>query len=148
MSLIQARFGEDTYPIGQFLFERARALGISRSELNSLLGYRQIGKGHKALTGAMMTGTVPPFMRKHLAFALEVDDALVDTVVAATAAAARRSTSIDTCARGCLQGRIQAASAHRNRPHNPGADLHRRPTRNSPVAARRGVERGMERERR
>ena len=49
MSLIQARFGEDTYPIGRFLLERTRALGISRSELVSRLGYRQIGKGHKAL---------------------------------------------------------------------------------------------------
>ena len=61
MSLFQARFREDTYPIGRFLFfERARALGISRSELVSRLGYRQIGKGHKALTAAMMTGTVRP----------------------------------------------------------------------------------------
>jgi hypothetical protein len=75
MSLIQARFGEDTYPIGRFLFERARALGISLSELVSRFGYHQIGKGHKALTAALMTGTVPPQMRKHLAFALEVDDA-------------------------------------------------------------------------
>ena len=84
MSLIQTRFREDTYPIGRFLLERARALGISRSELVSRLGYRQIGKGHKALTTALMTGTVPPQMRKHLAVALEVDDALVDAVVAAT----------------------------------------------------------------
>jgi hypothetical protein len=78
------RFGEGTYPIGRFLFERARALGISRSELVSRFGYRQIGKGHKALTAAMMTGRVPPHMAKHLADALEVDDALVDAVVAAT----------------------------------------------------------------
>jgi hypothetical protein len=84
MSLIQARFGEDTYPVGRFLFERARALGISRSELVSRLGYRQIGKGHKALTAALMTGTVPPQVRKHLAVALEVEDTLVDAVVAAT----------------------------------------------------------------
>jgi hypothetical protein len=84
MSLIQARFGEDTYPIGRFLFERARALGISRTELVSRLGYRQIGKGHSALTAALVTGTVPPQMRKHLAATLEVDDALVDAVVAAT----------------------------------------------------------------
>jgi hypothetical protein len=75
MSLIQARFGEDTYPIGRFLLERTRALGISRSELASRLGYRQIGKGHKALTAALMTGTMPPQMRKHRADALEVDDA-------------------------------------------------------------------------
>ena len=69
------RFGEGTYPIGRFLFERARALGISLSELVSGFGYHQIGKGHKAVTAALMTGTVPPQMRKHLAFALEVDDA-------------------------------------------------------------------------
>jgi hypothetical protein len=84
MSLIQARFGEDTYPIGRFLLERAGTLGISRSELVSRLGYRQIGKGHSALTAALVTGTVPPQMRKHLAATLEADDALVDAVVAAT----------------------------------------------------------------
>jgi hypothetical protein len=84
MSLIQARFGEDAYPLGRFILDRARALGISRSELVSRLGYRQIGKGHKALTAALMTGTVPPHMGKHLAVALEVDDTLVDAVVAAT----------------------------------------------------------------
>jgi hypothetical protein len=80
----QARFGEDTYPIGRFLLERTRALGLSRRELVSRLGYRQIGKGHEALTAALMTGTVPPQIRKHLAVALEVDDTLVDAVVAAT----------------------------------------------------------------
>ena len=84
LSLIQARFGEDTYPIGRFLLERTRALGLSRRELVSRLGYRQMGMGHRALTAALMTGTVPPYMRKLLADALEVDDTLVDAVVAAT----------------------------------------------------------------
>jgi hypothetical protein len=84
MSLMQARIGEDTYPIGRFLLERAGTLGISRSELVSRLGYRQIGKGHKALTAALMTGTVPPHMAKHLVDALEVDDALVDAVISGT----------------------------------------------------------------
>jgi hypothetical protein len=46
------RFGEDTYPIGRFLLDRTRALGLSRRELVSRLGYRQMGKGHKALTAA------------------------------------------------------------------------------------------------
>ena len=38
---IQARFGEDTYPIGRFILDRARALGMSRTELVRRLGYRR-----------------------------------------------------------------------------------------------------------
>jgi hypothetical protein len=81
---IQARFGEDTYPIGRFILDRARALGISRSELVSRLGCRNIGKGHTALGKVLTTGTVPPHLAKHLADGLEVDSTLVDAVVAAT----------------------------------------------------------------
>ena len=44
---IQARLGEDNYPIGRFILERARALGLSRTELVRRLGYRQIGNGHR-----------------------------------------------------------------------------------------------------
>jgi hypothetical protein len=82
---IQTRFGEDTYPIGRFILDRARALGLSRSELVARLGYRQIGNGHRALAELLKNGAVPPHMARHLADALEVDHALVDAVVAATA---------------------------------------------------------------
>jgi hypothetical protein len=35
--LSQARFGEDRYPIGRFVLERSRALGISRSDLEGVV---------------------------------------------------------------------------------------------------------------
>jgi hypothetical protein len=131
---IQARFLEDTYPIGRFILDRARALGMSRSELVSRLGYRQIGKAqgahrraddrHRAAPNAEASRCRPGGGRRRSRCGRSRDDA----------PAARRSTSTDTCARGCLQGCIQAASAHRNHSHNPGADLYRRPTRHRPVA--------------
>jgi hypothetical protein len=79
---IQARFLEDTYPIGRFILDRARALGISRSELVARLGYRQIGNGHKALAELLTAGTAPPLIAQHLADALEVDEELVASVMA------------------------------------------------------------------
>jgi hypothetical protein len=82
---IQARFGEDVYPIGRFILDRARALGISRSELVRRLGYSQIGSGHRALSELLMTGTVPPLIAQHLADALQVDEALVAAVISTTA---------------------------------------------------------------
>jgi hypothetical protein len=65
-------------------FDRARALGISRSDLAGRFGYQDIGKGHKALSATLTTGKVPPHMAKHLPDARETDDALVDAVMAAT----------------------------------------------------------------
>ena len=50
-STIQARFGEDAYPVGRFVLDRARALGIGRTELVRRLCYPDISNGHKALTG-------------------------------------------------------------------------------------------------
>ena len=82
---IQARFGEDKYPIGRFILERALALGISRSELVHRLGYRQIGNGPRALAEMLTTGTIPPQIAKHLADALQVEDAIIAAVVSATA---------------------------------------------------------------
>jgi hypothetical protein len=81
----QARFDEDICPIGRFILDRARALGLSRSTLVRRLGYRDIGNGHKALAGLLTTGTVPPLIAQHLAEALQVDEAIVDAVTAATA---------------------------------------------------------------
>ena len=82
---IQARFGEDTYPIGRFILDRAQALGMSRSDLVRRFGYRDIGNGHRALTKVLTTGTVLPQIAKHLADGLEVDHALVHAVVVETA---------------------------------------------------------------
>jgi hypothetical protein len=81
----QARFHEDIYPIGRFILDRARALGLSRTELVRRLGYRRIGNGHRALAELLTTGTVPPQIATHLAEALQVDASLVDAVKAATA---------------------------------------------------------------
>jgi hypothetical protein len=91
-STIQARFGEDAYPIGRLVLECARALGITRTELVSRLGYRDLGKGHKALGAALTTGLVPPQVARHLAYALETGEGLVDAVMAATARQKRDET--------------------------------------------------------
>jgi hypothetical protein len=83
-STFQPRFGEDSYPISRLIVERARALDLTRREFVHRLDYRDIGKAHKSLTSALTTGAVPPHMRTHLAGALELDDVLVDAVMAAT----------------------------------------------------------------
>jgi hypothetical protein len=82
---IQARFGEDIYPLGRFVLDRARALGMSRTELVRRLGYLHIGNGHRALGELLTTGTVPPLIAKHLAAALQVDEELLVSLMAATA---------------------------------------------------------------
>src|SRR6266446_2512616 len=81
---LQPRFGEDKYPIGRFILDRARALGIARSDLVRRLHYRDLGSGHKALCAVLLTGVLAPHVANHLAEALEVDDALVESVIGAT----------------------------------------------------------------
>src|SRR6266403_2217423 len=81
---LQPRFGEDSYPIGRFILERSRALGISRSNLVRRFRYQDIASGHKALNELLLTGVLAPHVAKHLANALEVDDALVESVIGAT----------------------------------------------------------------
>jgi hypothetical protein len=83
-STFQPRFGEDAYPIGQFILERTRALGLSRSDLVHRFGYRDLGKGHKALSTALLTGVVPLHIANRLAEALEVDEALFRALIDAT----------------------------------------------------------------
>ena len=80
----QPRFGEDRYPIGRFILDRARTIGMSRSELVHRLGYRDIGSGHKVLSALLLRGLVPPHAANHLADALEADPALVGSVIDAT----------------------------------------------------------------
>jgi hypothetical protein len=110
MSMIQARFGEDTYPIGRFILERARTLGISRTELVLRLGYRDVGNGHRALGELLRTGAVPPLIAKHLAEALQVDKELVAAAMTTTARQQQDEASRRTLAR---------ETAHRTafRPH-------------------------------
>jgi hypothetical protein len=80
----QPRFDEDRYPIGRFILERSRALGIGRTDLVRRLSYQDISKGHKALSAVLLTGVVPQDIAKHLANALEVDDAMVESLIEAT----------------------------------------------------------------
>ena len=83
-SSFRLHFGEDGYPISRLLTHRAGALGFSRGDLGRRLGYRDIGKGHEVLGVALKTGTVPAHMRKHLADALQLDEAIIDAVMEAT----------------------------------------------------------------
>ena len=92
---IQAEFGEDKYPIGRFILERARALGMSRSDLVHRLGDHGIGSGHEALTAALLNGSVSPQMANQLADALEADDALVGFVIRATRRQKRDEARLD-----------------------------------------------------
>ncbi len=84
-STIQARFGEDAYPIGRLVLDRAQALGVSRTELVRRLGYQKLNNGHRALAGLLLAGKTPPFMAENLAAALKVEQDLIDTVLLATA---------------------------------------------------------------
>jgi hypothetical protein len=81
---IQADFAEEKYPIGRFILDRARALGMSRNDLVRRLGYGDIGSGHEALSAVLLRGLVAPHVAKHLAGALEVDDAVIGAVIGAT----------------------------------------------------------------
>src|SRR6266404_3380229 len=94
-STIQPRFGEDHYPIGRFILHRARVLGLSRSDLFRRLGYRDIGKGHEALSAVLLRGLVAPAVANHLAGVLEADDALVGFVVRATRRQKRDEARLD-----------------------------------------------------
>ena len=98
-TIIQARFGEDTYPIGRFILDCGRVLGISRTQLVHRLGYRQIGNGHKALAELLTTGTAPPQIAKNLATALQVEEELLAAVIASTDSQRQDEASQRTLAR-------------------------------------------------
>ena len=57
---------------------------MTRSGLVRRLHYRDISSGHKALSAVLLTGMLTSHIAKHLANALEVDDALVEAVIGAT----------------------------------------------------------------
>jgi len=108
--ILQPRFGEDRYPIGRFILARSRVLGISRTELVHRLGYQNIGSGHRALTEMLLTGAVTSHIAKHLANALDLDDALAEAVIDATTRQKRDEAS---------RRRVESARAYCNsfRPH-------------------------------
>src|SRR6266436_186066 len=81
---IPPNLGEDKYPIGRFILHRARTLGLSRSDLNSRLGFRDTGSGHEALSAMLLKGLVDADLANHLAGALEVDATLVRSIIGAT----------------------------------------------------------------
>jgi hypothetical protein len=80
----QPRFGEDRYPMGRFILDRARALRITRSDFVRRLGYRDLAGGHRALSTTLLTGVVASQIADHLVSALEADETLVAAVVYAT----------------------------------------------------------------
>jgi hypothetical protein len=82
---IQPRFGEGGFPIGRLILDRAKALGLSRTDLVRRFGYRGLTGGHAALSDFLLTGITPPFIQEKLADALEVDQELLDAVLVATA---------------------------------------------------------------
>src|SRR5580704_12567469 len=84
-AIIQSRFGEDAYPIGRFILNRSKVLGLSRTDLVRRFEYRDLNSGHAALSGFLLTGVVPSFVDKKLARALEVEQEFLDTVLLATA---------------------------------------------------------------
>jgi hypothetical protein len=112
---IQARHGEDVYPIGRFILDRTRALGLSRTELLRRLGYRKIGNGHKALAELLTTGTVPRQIIQHLAYAPSRRGTRRGRHGDNRPAAARRGGSTHSRPRDGIQDRVPAASALRNR---------------------------------
>jgi hypothetical protein len=81
---LQPRFGEDKYPLGRFILNHARALGMSRTDLVRRLGYRDTAGGHKALSATLLSGVVASQIADHLVSALEADETLVAAVVFAT----------------------------------------------------------------
>jgi hypothetical protein len=84
-SIMQARFGEDAYPIGRFLADRAKSLGLTRTDLVRRFGYSDLNSGQRAFTEFLMTGVVPSFIERKLAEALEIDQGFLDAVLLATA---------------------------------------------------------------
>ena len=108
--IFQPRFGEDKYPIGRFILERSRALGMSRTDLVHRLRYRDIGSGHKALSAVLLTGVLAPYVANHLACALEADDALIGAVIDATTRQKRDEAHVR---------RVESEQAYRDsfRPH-------------------------------
>lgn len=83
--IMQRRFYEDAYPIGRLVVDRARALGLTRTDLVRRFPFTKLQTGHTTLTALMLTGSAPPIIATKLAEALEVGQDLIDAVLSATA---------------------------------------------------------------
>lgn len=83
-AILQPRFGEDAYPIGRLVLERARRLGMSRTDLVRRRGYGNLSNGQGALTRLLRSGIVAPFLAPRLTAALEVEQDLIDQTLMAT----------------------------------------------------------------
>jgi hypothetical protein len=84
-TIMQARFGETEYAISRLVLERARVLGLTRTDLVRRLGYENSTNGHRALTELLMSSFQSPTITPRLADALEVEPDLLDQVWMATA---------------------------------------------------------------
>jgi hypothetical protein len=91
---MMVRHGDDAYPLGRVILDRARTALIARGELVRRLGYRNSHTGHNALSDALTSGRVPVEMSDRLADALAVPQDLVDAVITATAPPTRRASSV------------------------------------------------------
>lgn len=83
-TIMQARFGETEYAISRLVLERAKILGLTRTDLVRRLGYENSSNGHRALTALLMTGTQSSTIAPRLADALEVEPDVLDQVSMAT----------------------------------------------------------------
>jgi hypothetical protein len=111
-------FGEQDFPIGRLILDRARALGLSRTKIVRRLGYTDLSSGHRAPTDLMMTGTVPPFFTR-LADALEVEPSIVESVLIATARQQDAEAAVHVLAReeayrAAFQPHLQVQTERRN----------------------------------
>jgi hypothetical protein len=97
--MIQPRFREDAYPIGRFILDRAKTLGLTRSDLVRRFGYGGLTSGHAALSGFLKTGIVPSFIEKKLANALAIEQGMLDAVLVTTARQLHDEASARTLAR-------------------------------------------------
>jgi hypothetical protein len=118
-SPIQPRYGEDSYPIGRFILDRARTLGLTRTDLVRSCGYCGLTSGHAALSGFLQSGIVPPFIGAKLAGVLEVDQDLIDTVLLATARQVRDEAGAQILAkeeayRAAFRPHLQVQTERRN----------------------------------
>lgn len=83
-AIIQPRYGEDRHAIGRLVFGRAKALGLSRTDLVRKLGYRDLANGHRALTELLVRGLMLPLIAHNLAAALEVQQHQIDLIIGPT----------------------------------------------------------------
>jgi hypothetical protein len=87
--MFDVRHGDDRYSIGRLIIGRADQLALSRSEIVTRLGYRNLSKGHRLLTSVLTTARVPAYIVGNLVAALDVESDAVRRAMAETAAQRR-----------------------------------------------------------